>query len=67
MRRKPIHDPAYAKYMLALAGKTQNDLAIELGITRSAVSQVLSGHAYSQRVWNAWKKHTRNIITRKAS
>lgn len=52
MKRQPPFDPATARYLLALAGKSQKDIARRFEITEGAVTRILNGESYSQRVWD---------------
>ncbi len=55
-RKQAPYDPAYSRYLLRKAGKTQSDLANELGITRAAITMYLDSRAYSQRFWDLFEK-----------
>lgn len=44
--------------LLAKAGKTQSDIARDLGITSQAVNSALSGRSRNMRVWTAVSEAT---------
>ena len=51
MAAKPPYDPATVKFLLKRNNLKQSDIARELGVTDAAVSRVLNGQTYSNRIW----------------
>jgi predicted transcriptional regulator len=60
-RKQAPYDPAYSRYLLRKAGKSQVDLSNELGISRSAITMFLDNRAYSQRFWDLFEKTVASI------